>query len=208
MESHVNLSTIGSLTNPRGGKGEFSHIPFGSENSSELSPETFRRFSADLGLDASVTDRICEGTGGYNVGRMTKWVEDYSAVHVSMGFCNHMIIMRHLDLDTLSALYRAATGLEVSPSQLLTSGERIFNVLKAFNILAGATRRDDLPSRGATWDPDRPMLISGQNYGTLNDVLNQYYDERGWNQETGIPTRNKLAELGLQDVADDLDSFK
>jgi aldehyde:ferredoxin oxidoreductase len=35
-------------------------------------------------------------------------------------------------------------------------------------------------------------------------MLDDYYDERGWDIETGIPTREKLEELGLEDTADDL----
>ena len=31
-------------------------------------------------------------------------------------------------------------------------------------------------------------------------LLNDYYDERGWDVEKGIPTREKLIELGLQDL--------
>ncbi|MHA1261751.1 MAG: aldehyde ferredoxin oxidoreductase C-terminal domain-containing protein [Candidatus Freyarchaeota archaeon] len=30
-------------------------------------------------------------------------------------------------------------------------------------------------------------------------MLDEYYEERGWSKETGIPTRQKLIELGLQE---------
>jgi aldehyde:ferredoxin oxidoreductase len=33
-------------------------------------------------------------------------------------------------------------------------------------------------------------------------LLDEYYTLRGWNPETGRPTRAKLEELGLSDVAD------
>jgi aldehyde:ferredoxin oxidoreductase len=38
----------------------------------------------------------------------------------------------------------------------------------------------------------------------LEQMLDDYYDERGWNIETGLPTREKLVELDLEDIADDL----
>jgi aldehyde:ferredoxin oxidoreductase len=35
-------------------------------------------------------------------------------------------------------------------------------------------------------------------------LLRDYYDERGWDLEKGIPTKAKLLELGLDDIAEDL----
>ena len=40
-------------------------------------------------------------------------------------------------------------------------------------------------------------------YGLLDD----YYDERGWDVEKGVPTKEKLIELGLRDVAEDLEKL-
>ena len=38
----------------------------------------------------------------------------------------------------------------------------------------------------------------------LESMLSAYYDARGWNKETGRPSREKLIELGLEDVAKEL----
>lgn len=35
-------------------------------------------------------------------------------------------------------------------------------------------------------------------------MLDDYYRERGWDVERGIPTREKLAELGMEALADGL----
>jgi aldehyde:ferredoxin oxidoreductase len=35
-------------------------------------------------------------------------------------------------------------------------------------------------------------------------VLDEYYEARGWDKESGLPTMQKLQELGLDDVASDL----
>jgi aldehyde:ferredoxin oxidoreductase len=35
-------------------------------------------------------------------------------------------------------------------------------------------------------------------------MLSAYYEARGWDVETGKPSREKLIELGLEDVAKDL----
>jgi len=34
----------------------------------------------------------------------------------------------------------------------------------------------------------------------LKRLLDDYYDERGWDIEKGIPTREKLADLGLEQI--------
>jgi aldehyde:ferredoxin oxidoreductase len=40
---------------------------------------------------------------------------------------------------------------------------------------------------------------------TFNQMLDEYYEERGWDIETGIPTKEKLTELGMADIAADLE---
>jgi aldehyde:ferredoxin oxidoreductase len=169
-----------------------------------MNHESYRRFCGSLKLSKEESDRVCDGPDGFNVGRLTKWAEDYSAAYMSIGFCSRPPIARQLTLKMLSNLYTAATGLDVTPTQLLTSGERIFNVIKSFNVKMGATKRDDVPSRGATWPSDKPLQIAGKDYGTLNYILEQYYDERGWDVKSGVPTKEKLAALGLQSIAEEI----
>ena len=36
-------------------------------------------------------------------------------------------------------------------------------------------------------------------------VLDDYYDERGWDIESGVPTKKTLIDLGISNVIDDLD---
>jgi len=201
LESEVSLLTIGSLTNPRGGHGDMPRVPFHTGNTLGASPSMFRQFCGDIGLRKEVADRVCDGPNGFNVGRLTKWAEDYTSTYVSMGLCIRPIITRSINLKELSELYLAATGLEMSPAQLMEAGERVFNVLKAFNVKAGAKRRDDMPP---AWPPDKPLVMEGKEYGTLDQILNQYYDERGWDVHSGIPTRKKLTALGLESIADDI----
>ena len=39
----------------------------------------------------------------------------------------------------------------------------------------------------------------------LSGLLDEYYETRGWDQATSLPTREKLLSLDLADVADVLD---
>ena len=63
----------------------------------------------------------------------------------------------------------------------------------------GATRADDkLPKR---------LLEEKSRTGTVVDLsktLDEYYNARGWDKNTSKPTKEKLVQLGLQDIAKDL----
>ena len=49
--------------------------------------------------------------------------------------------------------------------------------------------------------PAQGMVIDRD---TLEMMKDAYYEFRGWDKTTGIPTREKLRELELQDLIDDL----
>ena len=85
----------------------------------------------------------------------------------------------------------------MSVRDFLLCGERSFNVKRVFNAREGMGRREDiLPSRFT----DEP-LTQGNSKGLTGraaEMLDEYYRLRGWDPETGWPTREKLAELSLE----------
>jgi len=73
-------------------------------------------------------------------------------------------------------------------------------------VREGFTRADDtLPERLLT-EPLKGGASKGHfiSKDELNRMLDEYYTERGWNVETGVPTGEKLEELGLGYVVDQL----
>jgi aldehyde:ferredoxin oxidoreductase len=38
----------------------------------------------------------------------------------------------------------------------------------------------------------------------LNRMLDEYYEFRGWDKETGVPTKSRLKKLGLDSIADEM----
>jgi aldehyde:ferredoxin oxidoreductase len=105
-----------------------------------------------------------------------------------------------------AALMEAVTGLTYTPDDILQVGERINNLAHAFNVREGFTRADDtLPERLLT-EPLKGGASKGHfiSKEELKHMLDEYYSERGWDIETGAPTREKLEELGLGYVADQL----
>lgn len=97
----------------------------------------------------------------------------------------------------------AATGLDIADVRALGKiGERITNLVRAFNVREGLSRKDDtLPSRFL----DEPA-VDGPAKGKvapLDELLTQFYSLCGWDED-GKPTREKLQELGLDYVIKDL----
>lgn len=101
----------------------------------------------------------------------------------------------------------AATGIEriAEPGYLEKVGERIVNLERAFNVRDGFDRKDDtLPKRFLEEPlPTRGAPGEGQRIRSLDRFLDRYYELRGWTPE-GIPSAQKLKELGLHGIVKDL----
>ncbi len=106
----------------------------------------------------------------------------------------------------LARLYSAVTGFDIDEDEVLVAGERITNLERAFNIREGLTRKDDtLPQRMLKEPyPDGPA--KGQVVD-LEPMIDEYYEFRGWDKDSGFPKKSKLLELELGDVADELQSM-
>ncbi len=103
----------------------------------------------------------------------------------------------------LAKYYTLVTGIEMTPEELELTGERINNLGRLFNIREGFTRKDDhLPPKVMS-TPIPDDTVSKGSYITqeeLDLMLDDYYAARGWTKE-GVPTLEKLKELGLEDLA-------
>jgi aldehyde:ferredoxin oxidoreductase len=121
-------------------------------------------------------------------------------------------------LTLIADLYEAATGIQINSEQLKKTGERIWNLYKLLNVREGFNRTDD--KCPALWvrSIDEPIktFVLGElklkDYSNkpvtdagLQKALDDYYDERGWDLDRGVPTRSKLEELELGEFANVLD---
>jgi aldehyde:ferredoxin oxidoreductase len=142
-------------------------------------------------------------------GKLTKWNQDIrTATTDAPTMCAFLLDMAVVGIaaQNTAALMEAVTGLTYTPDDILQVGERINNLAHAFNVREGFTRADDtLPERLLT-EPLKGGASKGHfiSKEELKHMLDEYYSERGWDIETGAPTREKLEELGLGYVADQL----
>ena len=104
-------------------------------------------------------------------------------------------------MEDFAEWMQAVVGFKMTTEDLWRTGERIYNLERALEIREGLEGADDaLPERFL-----KEPLPSGPAKGhtaKLNEMLPEYYKERGW--ANGVPTKQKLQELGLDYVADDL----
>jgi len=100
----------------------------------------------------------------------------------------------------MAELMMAVTGWDITVAEVQRIGERRLNLMRACNAREGAARdRDTLPRRLF-----EEKLKGGVSDGLfiprpeLEEALDVYYELAGWDVATGIPTRAKLEELGLE----------
>jgi len=124
--------------------------------------------------------------------------QDFKDIFDSLLLCK----FAPLTLTQIAEMLSNVTGWEYSPADLHTAAERSVNIKRAISNRLGVTREDDrLP------DINLAALKEGSTANKSPDMdlmLRDYYDYRKWDWDTGKPTREKLLELGLEDIARDL----
>ena len=132
-------------------------------------------------------------------GLVVKHFEEMAAISDSAGVCkNTYNNMEVLDWEGTAELLQAATGWDVTGEEVRRIGERIVNLERLFIAREGITRKDDTLPRRFLQEPMPEG--SGPSAGSvfeLEPMLDEYYRARGWDVETGLPTRAKLEELEL-----------
>lgn len=119
--------------------------------------------------------------------------QDLTAVIDSLGLC--LFTSFALDAQSYAEIFSAATGIEMNAEDVMIAGERIYNIERLFNQLAGMKGEDDTL-------PPRLLKEALQNEASegmvsrLDIMLPEYYKVRGW--ENGFPTQETLKRLGIK----------
>ena len=125
---------------------------------------------------------------------LLKFIQQKRVICDSLGLC----LMLPYSFTQIAEVTSAVTGWKITPEDLLKVAERIFNAFRLFNHRHGLSAKDDkLPSRffqpttrGALADKplDPEQIEAARKY---------YYALMGWD-ENGVPTPEKLEELGIE----------
>jgi len=122
-----------------------------------------------------------------------------------------------------SQILSAVTGNHIDENQLHHIGERIFNLRRAILAREGHKGRENdtipeifftRPLSEATNNPEclgpgkegqvisrKGAVVDREKFEKMKD---EYYQLRGWDVTTGLQTTEKLTELGLEDIVQDL----
>ncbi len=152
-----------------------------------------------LGLPRKVDPFATEGKG-----EITKYVQDETAAAETAVFCTFPLTNEMITIDVCSKFLYSATGIDrfKDPRYLWLVGERIFNLEKVFIAREGFDISQDTMPERILKEPVPREPSKGQVF-ELDMLLKDYYKARGWN-ERGIPTKEKLEELGLAEAAKEL----
>lgn len=106
-------------------------------------------------------------------------------------------------MDEVLDSVNAATDWNLTLDDLLEIGERATNMARVFNAREGFTRKDDtLPER--LFSPLENGVLKGEVFprDEFESALTILYSIKGWDPETGTPTRERLEALSLDWAAD------
>ena len=140
----------------------------------------------------------CEKVSGHESGavqaKMAYDYQNYMSVYNPLGLCK-FIAKGKLGPERLCQIVNSALGWTWTAEDVLTTGDRIFQVKRLINMRLGVTAADDtLPRRLLT--EARPDGGAGGVLPDLKLMLPTYYDLRDWD-ESGAPRRERLERLAL-----------
>ncbi|MFC1964624.1 aldehyde ferredoxin oxidoreductase family protein [Chloroflexota bacterium] len=181
------------------------------------------------GVD-KITDELLARTGKEKYGDSNMFLEPWSDslakaheiydnenAHMicdQLGTCkilgNHGFYFGGFQMSDFARMLSMVTGVDFSEQDLVKSSERELLLERLFNAREGIRRVDDYP-HAFHWLKKHGEPHPRYDYKTFpmtieqyDRMLDEYYKWRGCDLETGIPTKEKLAEVGLGDVAADM----
>jgi aldehyde:ferredoxin oxidoreductase len=125
-------------------------------------------------------------------GELTMIFQDIHAFSDSLDLCKFSAFA--MGMDEYTAQYSAFTGIDFTIEDGLKAGERIYNLERYYNNLAGM-------GEGSDYLPKRFTEEASTEAGSLGHVceldlmLYEYYEARGW--EDGVVPEAKLKELEI-----------
>lgn len=197
---------LGQVLDPRG-----PHVA-ASGSPTYFAKRPLSKFPAHLvrmGVSEEALARILINPGApeeeqdLKVGRLLKYSHRWFATLGSLGVCARAAVNRFYNAELCAGLYSAVTGLEVDKQELLQGADRAWTLLRLVNAREGFTRKDDAFPPGWFEEPAFKNYLTGQPVSReeVERMLEDYYDEQGWDVKTGLPNGPRLKELDLDLLA-------
>jgi aldehyde:ferredoxin oxidoreductase len=219
--------SFGALTNPRGGDWlrvhnvwELAYLPenrdtypqFIGMTNVELYAKCLELLDIPLELkkqifgDPPKTDvNWIRNIGGKAL--FTVWTENFVGLFNALVTCMFgaatQFMMVGFGPTTYAEVLSKITGWDVTYDELMKVGERTITLQRAFNYrIKGWDAKDDRFQDKAAYEPGT-VGIYRNRIVPWEPMLKEYYEIRGWTPQ-GVPTKAKLHELKMDDVAEEL----
>ena len=156
--------------------------------------EKFKKYFLEWEKRDQLTDEAtCE---------IVDWNEMMHYVDDATGLCGFVSSFRGqfgggvaYHMNNIPQVISHATGMDVDKARLWKTAQRIRTLVRAVNVRRGLRRKDERP-------PEDHWAVRDEAYEQA--LLSKYYGFKGWNQD-GVPIRQRLEQLDLGFVADDLE---
>jgi aldehyde:ferredoxin oxidoreductase len=195
-EVRTNLQSQNSFFNP-------------NQKACFLSPEELEKTVRAGALKYFGTEKVLDQHSFEDKIPAAIYLQDISFVSDSVPYCRWVFpkayseyTSNHLgDITLGSKIISAVTGMDMTEKEMLNVvGERGWNLERVIMVREGRRRRNDWYNE-TVFERNKQWLSKE----TLKRAMDDYYTARGWDIETGIPKREKLEELGLNDIAEELE---
>jgi len=124
-----------------------------------------------------------------------------------LGICRLQWVEIGFDLEWYEKVFPVVTGINYTWDDLLHVSERVWNQNRVYSArhVPGFGRALDQPPARFVEEPvpDGPAKGKMITQAQIESLLDDYYKLRGWTPD-GLPTKEKLVELKLEDAARDL----
>ena len=130
--------------------------------------------------------------------------EHMERVADNLGVCKWLYgLFIFQDVETAKNVFNLATGKDWEINRLIEISERVRNLERMFDVRQGLRRKDDSLPKKFFKEPLKKGPYKGEvmDEKKFEQMKDEYYDIRGWDRATGVPSRKKLEELRLNDVA-------
>ena len=169
----------------------------------------FRKYYDEKIEAITGTRRSAEATVYEGKAKMTAFAADHNNACDQTAVCKWLtpFFDMPLDLPVQAKFLSMGFGKDVTPEAVLEASKRLELLVRAYNCREGIRRSDDnLPDRYFE-DPVPTGLYKGALYDRkeFEKMKDEYYELRGWDKETGVPTREALRSAALDEVVEDLD---
>lgn len=158
-------------------------------NSSQSHSSEMALSCPDLGINEPQHRHQVEGKAEFTIK-----LQNLMCFYDSLVFCKFFHTSGALTPSQVVNFLNYTTGWELELGECMQIGARVFNLQRMYNVRCGIRKKDDtLPARFSTLERNRDKLPP------LDELLRDYYELRGWNEE-GIPTQNTLEAIGIPDL--------